>query len=74
MKVLVTGGRYPQGSAVFKTTNIQAEVIAQDDNGMRVRLDDSANPEMWIELVIYPESGREKQDGYDPEWCETRYP
>ena len=46
-------GRYPRYPGPLRSENIQATVTERAEGRFQIRLDDEANPEMWIEITVH---------------------
>lgn len=62
MKLDYINGRY--GSGPLKPENMEATVKETED-GIEIRLDDSAHPEMWLEIRLVREKVKKVAGGED---------
>ena len=46
-------GRYPRYPGPLRAENIQATATELAEGRFGIRLDDQANPEMWIEITVH---------------------
>ncbi len=46
-------GRYPRYPGPLRSENIQATVTELAEGRFQIRLDDQANPEMWIPTTVH---------------------